>query len=95
MTVNRLSSHLAELTNNHTYTDAAIRAAQFIENHFYGSTHLVQVGIDLKDCQVFSETWNTNSATALHGWSVLSSVTQDNHWREMYAHLPFSLCMAL
>jgi hypothetical protein len=91
MTANRLSSHLAELTNNHTYTDAAILAAQFIENHLYGPDHLVRKGLNLTNCYVDSSTWSTDSATAFHGWSVLADIAHDNHWRDMYMPSPFSL----
>jgi hypothetical protein len=87
MAVNRLSSHLAELTSNHTYINTAIMAARFVQNQLYGSDHLVRPLIDLKNCYVESQGLNFHSAIAFNGWSVLANVTYDNHWRDMCSRL--------
>jgi hypothetical protein len=74
-----LSAHLAELTNNHTYTAAAILSATFIDDHLT-SDSLVSTGIDLSNCIVDGTLWSYYTGAAIEGLSVLSNVTNDDRW---------------
>jgi hypothetical protein len=78
-----LSAHLAEITRNQTYTDAAILAATFLEDHLLTSDSLVPDNIDLSNCVVNDTLWTSYTGSAIEGLSVLADVTNDDRWRDL------------
>jgi hypothetical protein len=79
-----LSAHLAEVTQNQTYTDAAILAATFLENHLANDLLLIQNSINLSNCDVDDTTfWSSYTGAAIEGLSVLADVTKDGHWYDL------------
>jgi hypothetical protein len=80
---NRLSAHLAEETKNDTYTRAAFFSAKFLRNILTDSTNaLVYRGVRLHDCTFSLGMEQADSGHAIHAWSVLSTVTGDDVWRD-------------
>jgi hypothetical protein len=83
-----LSAHLAEITQNQTYTDAAILAATFLGNHLTNDL-LVHNSINLSNCDVDNTTfWSSYTGAAIEGLSVLANVTHDDHWYDLYVDWP-------
>jgi hypothetical protein len=78
-----LSAHLAELTHNQTYTDAAILAATFISDHLLDSSLLALNMLDLKSCSKNDDLYSSYSGATIEGLSVLADVTKDDRWRSL------------
>ncbi|THU79559.1 hypothetical protein K435DRAFT_810627 [Dendrothele bispora CBS 962.96] len=74
-----LSASLAEATSNQTYLDAASNAADFIHNHLTDSNNVIRDGLDLNnDCVQSSSIFLYNSALAVHGLAILTSLTKNS-----------------
>lgn len=80
----RVSAHLAELTKETKYRDAAILSAKFMQAHMITASDLVI------DSVTASASGNCNRDETLHsvyagwvfeGFSVLADVTSDSSWR--------------
>ncbi|THU78661.1 hypothetical protein K435DRAFT_699667 [Dendrothele bispora CBS 962.96] len=79
LTIVRLSALLTEATSNQTYLDAASNAADFIHNHLTNSNNIVLDGLDLNNnCAQSSSIILYNSALAVHGLVVLTSLTKNS-----------------
>jgi hypothetical protein len=76
-----LSAHLAELTQNATYTAAALLAAGFIRTQLLASSSLVATSLDAGSCTVQGPYWSSYTGAAIEGFSVLADVTSDAQWR--------------
>ncbi|THU90504.1 hypothetical protein K435DRAFT_801967 [Dendrothele bispora CBS 962.96] len=74
-----LSASLAEATSNQTYLDAASNAANFIHNHLTDSNNVIRDGLDLNNnCVQSSSIILYNSALAVHGLAILTSLTKNS-----------------
>jgi hypothetical protein len=78
-----LSAHLAEITRNQTYTDAAILAATFLKDHLLTPESLIPDSIDLINCVVDDTLWTSYTGAAIEGLSVLADVTNNDQWRDL------------
>jgi hypothetical protein len=79
-----LSAHLAELTHNQTYTNAAILAATFINNHLLDSSSLVAWStLDSKSCSKSDGPWSYFNGATIEGLSILADVTKDDSWHNL------------
>jgi hypothetical protein len=74
-----LSAHLAELTHNQTYIDAAVLAANFIHDQLLLSS-LVSRVLDISNCVIDNTTLSSYSGAAIEGFMVLANVTNDVRW---------------
>ncbi|EKM60794.1 uncharacterized protein PHACADRAFT_179974 [Phanerochaete carnosa HHB-10118-sp] len=72
-----LSSYLATATGNQTYAAAAELSAEFIWNHLYNGTIILD-GIDLHSCNVSSGVLSYNSGHTIEGLADISS--RDQTW---------------
>jgi hypothetical protein len=80
-----VAAHLAELTSNQTYLDAALLSATFVRNFLLTPSNLIVGEFDIRTCHATTAALSTNNiGVAAHGWSVLADVTKDNQWRDLY-----------
>ena len=82
-----LSAHLAELTSEQKYRDAAVLSAQFMQAQIL-SEDIVLDGITLNVtgiCPVDRDRETRNSGMVIEGFSVLADVAGDSAWRDQYA----------
>jgi hypothetical protein len=76
-----LSAHLAELTGNSTYSDSALLSANFLRDILSDQSGLIYFGIDLGNCSVNKNMQSINSGFAIHAWSVIADIHNDDEWR--------------
>lgn len=80
-----LSAHLAEITGNSTYTNAAIASANWIKNLNLGTNNIVLDTVNANTCARSPSNWlfTYNSGKYVEGLSILAAVTGDNQWRTL------------
>ncbi|KAG6811076.1 hypothetical protein H0H92_009104 [Tricholoma furcatifolium] len=79
-----VSANLAEITGDSKYTDAAIAAANWIQNLNMNNSIVLDT-IDASDCSRSPSTWlfTYNTGKFIEGLSVLSDVTGDSSWNTL------------
>ena len=80
----RLSAHLAEITTNQKYRDAAILSAKFIQAQMIDDSDLVYDIFTLNTtgfCARGNQFLTSDSGSLIEGFTILADVTGDSSWR--------------